>query len=205
MRISVILPVHSETESLKSVAERLIKLIGDGIYEIILIVSPESPMETFKVCQGLNYVGGTHVLMMDSDGEMLPETVPNIIEKIVRENCDMVVASRWMKGGGAIGYTAPKYVFVHLFNAVFRFLYRTRIHDLSLGFKLMRVEVAKKIHWEGEYHEIAVETTLRHIRFGYKVGEVPTVWVRRKRGKSKNWMRANIRYIVMAIRIWMGR
>ena len=227
MRISVILPVHSETESLRSVIKDLTKLIGGDIYEIIIIVSEESPRETFEVCQGLTeknskvkihiqkdkglgnavrqgiiYVKGTHILMMDSDGEMLPETVPNMIKKMLDKNCDMIVASRWMKGGGAIGYAAPKYVFTHFFNAFFRFLYRTRIHDLSLGFKLMRVEIAKKIRWEGERHEIATETTLRPIRLGYKVEEVPTLWVRRRFGASKNWTSLNVNYISMALRIW---
>lgn len=229
MRISVVLPVHSEMESLKKVTEKLFELVGDALYEVVIIVSAESPLETFKACedltkkysdvkaytqkgkglgnavrQGFSYVTGTHVLMIDSDGEMNPETVPKMIRKLLDGNLDMVVASRWMKGGGAIGYTAPKYVFTRFYNRLFRFLFRTSIHDLSLGFKIMRIEIAKGISWEGERHEIATETTLRPIRIGYKVGEVPTVWVRRMTGKSKNWMLANVRYVRMAVRIWRG-
>ena len=227
MKLSVVLPVYSETESLISVIGGLTELVGNVIHEIIIIVSAESQRETFEVCQrlvekdskvkvyiqndkglgnavrqGISYVTGTYVLLMDSDGEMLPATVPNLIEKIRDEYCDVVVASRWIKGGGAIGYSTLKYVFTQVYNAVFRFLYRTRIHDLSLGFKLMRVEVVKTIPWEGERHEIATETTLKPIRLGYKVEEVPTIWIRRQFGKSKNWMLANVRYIRMALKIW---
>ncbi|MFH0896956.1 MAG: glycosyltransferase family 2 protein [Candidatus Bathyarchaeota archaeon] len=227
MRLSIILPVHSETNTVRDITEALLNLLGGDVYEIILVVSSASPEETFKICHslsekyskveiciqtsnglgnairdGFSRVSGSHVLMMDSDGEMNPQTVPKMVRKLLDENLDMVVASRWMKGGGSIGYTAPKYVFNRFYNRLFRFLFGTNIHDLSLGFKIMRIEAAKGIRWEGVRHEIATETTLRPICIGYKVGEVPTVWVRRMTGKSKNWMFANVRYIRMAVRIW---
>lgn len=232
MQLSIILPVHSETDTVRNVVEALLDLVGGYLYEIILVVSHASPEETFKVClelsekysyskvklhtqksdglgnavrEGVNRVSGTHVLMMDSDGEMKPRTVPQMIRKLLDRDLDMVVASRWMKGGGAVGYATLKYVFVRLFNHLFRFMFRTTIHDLSLGFKIMRVELAKNIMWRGEYHEIAAETTLRPIRLGYKVGEVPTVWMRQKTGRSKNWIGANIRYVKMALDIYRGK
>lgn len=231
MELSVVLPIYSETDSIRKVVEELYNHLDGVIKEVILVVHHASPKETFKICtelsekypsrvklhiqrtrglgnavrEGIAQVSGTHVLMMDSDGEMSPRTVPRMVRKLLGDDLDMVVGSRWMRGGGTIGYTAPKYVFVRLFDYLFRFLFRTKIHDLSLGFKLMRVEIAKGIKWEGARHEIATETTLRPIRLGYRVGEVPTLWVRRKSGESKNWMGANVRYIRMAIRIWRGR
>lgn len=230
MRLSTILPIHSETDSVRETVEALLALLGDQVHEIILVVHHASPEETFKTCQeliekhsnvklrtqtsdglgnalreGMRLASGTHALFMDSDGEMNPNTVPQMISKLLDEDLDMVVASRWVKGGGAEGYQPIKYVFVRLFNSLFRHLYKTSIHDLSLGFKVMRVELAKGIEWRGEYHEIATETTLRPIRLGYKVGEVPMVWTKRKARKSKNWVGANIRYLKMALDIYRGK
>lgn len=226
MYLSVILPVHSEIDTVKDIVDSLQDLIGDYIYEMILVISYMSPEETFKICfaisekyskvklytqksdglgnairEGMDRVSGTHILMMDSDGEMNPRTVPEMVDKLLNENLDLVVASRWMEKGGVKGYSLLKFLFVHLFNYFFRFLYRTNIHDLSFGFKIMKTEISKNIRWEGVRHEIATETTLKPIRLGYKVGEVPTVWVRRICGSSKNWMLANVSYIKIAFRI----
>ena len=230
MELSVILPVYSETDSLRKVVDELFHLLDGVVKEIVLVIHHSSGKETFKVCsdlsvkypevriliqrsnglgngirEGLAFVSGSHTLLMDSDGEMLPETVPKMIAKMSNRDYDVVVASRWMKGGGAIGYAPLKYIFVRFFNWVFRFLFRTGIHDLSLGFKILNTRVIKDIQWEGIRHEIATETTLKPIRLGYKVGEVPTVWVRRNSGRSKNWKLANVRYIQMALSIWRGK
>ncbi len=227
--LSIILPVYAETDSVRRVVEGLYLHLGEDIEEIILVVHHASPRETLKICgylrekhpevwiliqesdglgnavrEGLAAARAPNILMMDSDGEMMPETAARVVGKLRSGDYDVVVASRWMRGGGALGYRPPKRFFVYLFNAFFRFLFGTPIHDLSLGFKAMRTEVAKSISWEGLYHEIAAETTLRPIRAGYRVGEVPTVWVCRS-GVSKNRRGANLRYVRLAFRVWRGK
>jgi len=231
MRLSVVLPVHSERESLVFITDKLATLLGDKLHEAIFIVSPSSPGETFAVIeelgkkypfvrsetqretpglgravrQGLAAATGTHVLMMDSDGEMNPETVPLMIAKMEETGCDVVVGSRWAAGGGVVGYSPFKYILNRGFQCIFRTLYRTHVHDLTLGFKLVKTEVVKNIAWDSTLHEIAAETTLRPMKKGYRVEEVPTVWVRRQAGTSKNPFRRNFRYVAKALQILLGR
>lgn len=230
MKISVILPVHSETESLYYVTERLSSLLKEKLHEIVFIVSPNSPEKTFAIVeelrrtypfvgsqlqqenpglglafrQGLALVSGTHVVMMDSDGEMDPGTVPIMVNRMIETGCDMVVASRWISGGGVNGYDAIKYLLNRGFQVIFRLLYRTQIHDLTLGFKLIKADKANSLKWNSTFHEIATETTLRFLKMGYHVEEVPTVWTRRQSGVSKNPFWRNFKYVKKALEILVG-
>lgn len=231
MKLSIILPVYSEEESIIYVVESLRKLVKGKLYEIILLVSPLSQKKTVDICkkltkrhkntrfyfqkenpglgrgirEGMSYVKGSHVLMMDSDGEMSPDTVPVMIKKMEETNCDMVVASRFMKGGDVEGYDKFKYWFMNRpFQLFFRLLFMTKIHDLTLGFKLMKRKIIDEIKFDSNFHDIAVETTLRPIKHRYKVEEVPTVWKSREKGTSKNKMMANFRYFLKALSIYLS-
>jgi hypothetical protein len=64
--------------------------------------------------------------------------------------------------------------------------------------------VLQGFEWQGQYHEIGCETTLRPIRAGYRVGQVPTVWRQRKQGRSNNSFITNFRYVGMALAILTG-
>ncbi|MFQ5970356.1 MAG: glycosyltransferase family 2 protein [Nitrososphaerales archaeon] len=231
MKLSVVLPVHSEEESVTCIVERLQELLKEKIQEIILVVSPKSQENSISICkelaqkydvvkflfqkenpglgravrQGLSYATGTHILWMDSDGETSPETVPLLIKKMEETDCDMVVASRWIKGGAAIRYDKSKYFLNRIFQIFFRLLFSTKIHDLTLGFKLMKRKIIDNIDFYSDFHDIAVETTLKPIKYGYKVEEVPTVWKSRQEGISKNKMSANFKYIFRALKIFFNR
>ena len=227
IRISAVLPVYAERESVADLVSALCTLMPEELQEIILIVAESAPEETMRICeevtarfplvrmamqkrgpglgfavrQGIAEAQGTHVLLMDSDGEMDVQTVPLMLAKLKARDVDLVVASRWMKGGGMEGYDRSKYILNWGYQQIFRVLYWTAIHDLTLGFKLGRADMMKAIPWNAQFHEIGCETTLRVIRARYTVSEVPTVWRRRKEGASTNPFRHNFRYVSTALSI----
>lgn len=228
MKLSVVLPVYAEKETIKKIVQTLKKLVGSKLHEILLVVSQRSPKETMDICnalkkkyafirlhiqkinpglghavrEGLALVRGTHVLIMDSDGETDPRTVPKMIKKMEQTGCDVVLGSRWMHGGEFRGYHPAKLMVNWLSQQLCRLLFFTSLHDLSFGFKLLKREVATNLPWKGELHEIATETTLRPLRAGYHIEEVPTRWVKRTEGESKNTFWRTFRYVQMAWRIW---
>lgn len=204
--------------------------LGESVLEILIVLSPQSSTESKKVChelasahhrvkvqlqtthpglgnavrQGLKWASGNLVLMMDSDGEMENGTVLSMLETMATTSCAAVVASRWMPAGGFEGYDKRKLLLNWCFQQTFRLLYRTPISDLTYGFKLMRGDLARSIEWKGTLHEIACETTLKPIRLGVPVQMVPTRWVSRAQGSSKNTFWRNFRYVRMAIDIWVN-
>ncbi|MDR3633399.1 MAG: glycosyltransferase family 2 protein [Isosphaeraceae bacterium] len=227
LRISVILPVYSETETVREIVAWLGKNLAGRLEEVIIVLSPRSGEASSAVCrelaasnpsvrlhvqernpglgfavrEGLALVRGNAVLLMDSDGEMEIETIPRMVTALTEGHCDLVVASRWIKGGGFSGYDPLKAKLNWAFQQVFRLLYGTSIHDLTYGFKLMRTEIVRRIEWEGTLHEIACETTLKPLSLGYRLGEVPSRWTARTQGVSKNTFLRNFRYVAMALKV----
>ncbi len=226
-RLSVVLSIFAEKQTVPEIVSGLCELVGDVLHEVLLVVAVKSPPQTLQVCRetaarwpicrvtmqkrnpglgfavrhGIDEATGTHILLMDSDGEMDVGTVPRMVAAARAGDLDMVVASRWMKGGGVEGYDPVKYFLNRGYQTLFRLLYRTSVHDLTLGFKLVRASIMKSMPWDSQFHDIGCETTMRVIRAGHRVGEVPTVWRRRKEGASSNPFRRNFKYVWKALQI----
>jgi dolichol-phosphate mannosyltransferase len=124
-RVSVILPVLSETGRLVELVARLRELLGADLFEIQIIVSPKSPAEALAACEeARGLFGNTHVsvqrrspgvgfayrdgieeargdllLLMDTGAEFDVETLPLMLAKQHQPGADLVVGSRWMHGG----------------------------------------------------------------------------------------------------------
>lgn len=225
IRLSVVITVYSETFSVQETVERLLACNRGYILELLLIVAPKSSEESFAVCRGLEKkypaltihvqertpgVGfayregmalakGSYIALMSGDLETEPEAVDRMVKKIEETGCDCVVASRWLPGGGFVNYDKKKLVLNWMFQKLFRVLYRTKLTDLTYGFKILKKEVAQEIRWEGTLHEIFIETTVKPLKAGFVLEEVPSVWIGRKEGVSKNTFWRNFRYIRLAI------
>jgi hypothetical protein len=226
-RISVVMPVFSETDTVRSIAEWLRRELGPRLHEIIIIQSPRSSPQSRAVCreladdypqvrlhaqqhnpglgravrEGFAHTTGNLVLMIDSDGEMEIETVPRMLAEMAKGGHGFVAASRWLPGGGFSGYSKLKYALNWCFQQLFRWLFWTPLHDLTYGFKLIRAELIHGIDWKGTLHEIACETTLKIVRLGVSVAEVPSKWTARTQGVSKNTFWRNFRYVRTAAAI----
>ena len=127
-----------------------------------------------------------------------------MVEKIVETNCDGVIANRWLPGGGFTNYDPLKYVLNWIFQNLFRILFWTKLGDLTFGFKILSKKMTDSIRWEGTLHEICIETTVKPIKAGFKIEQVPSVWVGRKEGASVNTFFRNFRYVRTAFRVLAG-
>jgi len=105
-------------------------------------------------------------------------------------------------GGGFSGYSPLKLVLNFGYNLIFRALYRTSIHDITFGYKLVRSDVLRGIQWEYGTHEFCAELLLRPLRMGYRAAEVPTRWVKRPEGDSKMTFMRNFRFVSAAWHIF---
>ena len=197
-QISVVLPVFSETRTVQEIVDWLRTHLEPWLVQVIIVISPRSSRESKEICQelartdsrvqvfeqqanpgvgrafreGYSRVKGNLVLSMDSDGEMELATIPRMITAMAEGDLGLVVGSRWLCGGGFVGYSPAKRWLNWGFQQLFRILFRTHLHDLTYGFKLMRTELVRSISWEAIYQEIGCETTLKTIRLGIPASEV---------------------------------
>lgn len=231
IRLSIVVTVFSETFSIHETLEILRSRDRGYIKEILLVVSPRASEKSFAICraeasrdsrvkmlvqknnpgigwayrEGMERASGNYVALMAADLETEPAAVDRMVDKIVETGCDGVIANRWLPGGGFTNYDPLKYVLNWIFQKAFQLLYWTRLGDLTFGFKVLSKKLTEAIRWEGTLHEICIETTVKPIREGYVIEQVPSVWVGRKEGRSVNTFFRNFRYVRMAFRTLRAR
>jgi dolichol-phosphate mannosyltransferase len=219
--------VYSETELLRESVRQIRNVLREWPYEILIVVHPKSSRECLSLCDELGresdiriiiqgphsgigwayreaipYVSGTHTLIMSSDLETNPADAAALVNKAQETGADILCASRWVRGGGFSGYSPLKLVLNFGYNLIFRALYRTSIHDITFGYKLIRTEVLRGVQWEYGTHEFCAELLLRPLRMGYTAAEVPTRWIKRPEGDSKMTFMRNFRFVSAAWHIF---
>ena len=227
MRISALVPVYSETDLLIATLERLKASLGPLLGEFLIIASPKSSKECLDLCQKLAqsdpivrtyiqsekpgigwayrelipHMTGTHGLIISSDLETNPDDAAIMAKAAQESGADIVCASRWLRSGSFTGYDPIKLVLNYGYNSIFRTLYGIRIHDITFGYRLMKAEVLRSVNWEYGRHEFCAEMLLKPVRLGYTAVEVPTRWVKRPEGESKNTFMRNFKFASAAWKI----
>jgi len=151
--------------------------------------------------EAIPHINGTHALIMSSDLETNPDDAAAMVRKAEETGADIVCASRWMRGGGFTGYSPLKLVLNYGYNLIFRLLYRTSIHDITFGYKLIRSEILRTVNWDYGTHKFCAELLLKPLRLGYTATEIPTKWVKRQAGDSKMTFMRNFRFVSAAWKI----
>lgn len=231
IRLSVVVTVFSETFSIHETLDILEKNDRGYIKEILLLISPRASEQSFAICreraardprvqvvvqknnpgigwacrEGMEAATGNYIALVAADLETEPAAVDRMVEKIVETGCDGVIANRWLPGGGFKNYDSFKYVLNWIFQKTFRLLFWTKIGDLTYGFKILSGEIARSIEWEGVLHEIYIETTIKPIKKGFRMEQVPSVWIGRREGRSVNTFFRNFRYVRLAFQVLFTR
>ncbi|MFH1262711.1 MAG: polyprenol monophosphomannose synthase [Pseudomonadota bacterium] len=126
------------------------------------------------------------VFQMDADFSHDPQDLPRLLERL--EEADLVLGSRYIPGGGTVGWPWKRELLSRVANLYARFLLWVPVHDLTGGFKCFRKEALRAAdlsHLTSEGYTFQIETTARLLRKGYRVAEVPILFRERTRGKSK--------------------
>jgi dolichol-phosphate mannosyltransferase len=207
----VCLPTYNERENL----ERMLRALEPHGVRVLVIddSSPDGTGELAdRLAQELDFVSVLHrprkeglgpayragfrealagdaayVLEMDCDFSHDPGDVPRLI-RACEEGADLALGSRYVAGGGTENWGAGRR-FVSAGGSLYaRLLLGVRIRDLTGGFKCFRREVLERldldaIHARG--YAFQIETTYRALRAGFRVAEVPIVFVDRTHGSSK--------------------
>lgn len=126
-------------------------------------------------------------LTMDSDFVENIAQVRLLIDAMDSWPCDGVIGSRFIEGGQVVRYPFIKRLMNRLFHGVVKLLFGVPQNDLTNNFKLYKADIFRVLPWESNDFAMNAETGLLPILFGYKLIEVPVVWIDRdpEMGKSK--------------------
>jgi dolichol-phosphate mannosyltransferase len=127
-----------------------------------------------------------YIVTMDADYSHNPKEIPKLIAP-AKKGADLVVGSRYCQGGGAVGWGAGRFLISKVANLVTRFRIEARISDYTSGMRCYSTRLVKGIvsDLHSQTYEIQIETIRQANLRGYKIKDVPIVFVNRKKGKSK--------------------
>ena len=136
--------------------------------------------------QGLR--DGYDVLVeMDTDHSHDPRYLPAMVTEL-EAGGDLVIGSRNVPGGGVEGWGLGRHFLSKGGSLYSRAILGVSVHDLTSGFKMFRREVLEAIDLPGVHSEgysFQIELTYRALRKGFRVREVPIIFVDRRAGASK--------------------
>ncbi|AND17058.1 polyprenol monophosphomannose synthase [Rathayibacter tritici] len=149
----------------------------------------------------------THILQMDADLSHDPAYLSDFLRE-VRAGADLVVASRYIPGGGTPDWTLDRKILSRGGNLYSRALLGSRLTDWTGGFNLFSRELLERIHFEtvdatGYGFQIALKH--RASVAARRVREIPIVFLDRTEGTSKIPGNTMLRSLLLVVRIRFTR
>jgi dolichol-phosphate mannosyltransferase len=141
-----------------------------------------------------------YIITMDADYSHNPQEIPALLAS-GRQGCDLVVGSRYCQGGGTRDWSLVRLVISKVANLITKFRVDAKISDYTSGMRCYSAKLVKGIINDLHSHtyEIQIETIRQANVRGYRIKDVPIMFVNRKKGKSKltiNEIRDFLSYIL---------
>src|SRR5882724_4201841 len=213
MRAVVLVPTYNERANISELVEKVrqvapglhILIIDDnspdGTGELAEELARQYPDEIFvlhrKSKEGLGkaYVDAfgeilkrdyEYILQMDADLSHDPAHLPGFFEKI--KDHDLVVGSRYLQGISVVNWDLKRLIMSKLATNYVRFITRMPFSDTTSGFMCWRREALEYIGFAKAFssgYVFLVEMKYKAYRQGFRLAEVPIIFVERKSGNSK--------------------
>ena len=145
------------------------------------------------------------MVQMDADFSHDPAVLPALIAPVVYNEADLVIGSRYVKGGGTVDWGIVRRVISRGGSLFARTLLRLEPHDLTGGFKAWRASTLAAVPFDGIHaggYVFQIETTFRASRAGARVREVPIIFSDRRIGQSKMSRRILVEALLIVINLW---
>lgn len=211
---TIIIPTYNEQGNIKRIIPALFGAIPEAY---VLVVDDNSPdgtatqvqslMSTYprlslflrKKKEGLGraYVDAfTKILAdpsvgfittMDADFSHDPNVIPSMLARL-RQGCGVVVGSRYVPGGGIVGWERWRVLLSRYGNLYAKLITRMPVYDLTGGFNSYSTDVLRNIKFDDiDASGYAFQIEMKHAiwKMGAKITEIPIIFKNRIAGESK--------------------
>jgi len=209
----VVIPTYNELHALSDAVERTLRAVPTTR---ILVVDDNSPDGTGRLADeiaarddrvsvmhrteknglGAAYIAGFRwaedhdvdfIIEMDADGSHQPEELPLMIAQL-EAGADLSIGARWIAGGKTRNWPLYRRLISRGGTAYARILLRSRLHDITSGFRGFRVDTLRQIDLgsvasQGYCFQIEMAWLIE--KTGGDVREFPITFVERVEGSSK--------------------
>jgi len=212
MKILVIIPTYNEKENIKELISRVLSQ-NENIN--ILIIDDNSPDGTGEIVDeiaknnnrvevihrpgkmglGSAYIqgfkkallnGADVIFEMDADFSHNPDDIPKLLEKT--NEYDVVIGSRYINGISVVNWPLKRLVISMGASLYTRLITGMKIKDCTAGFKCFKRKVLESINLDkikSNGYSFQIEMNYRALEKGFKIGEVPIIFIDRHTGTSK--------------------
>jgi glycosyltransferase involved in cell wall biosynthesis len=122
--------------------------------------------------RGFTHATGAIVITIDADGSHDPADIKKLLTPALN-GADVVIGSRFANGQGNHATKKLHLIGNHLINLVIRVLTGKHITDSQTGFRALKREVIQEIRIASQGYQVETELTVKSLKNGNHVQEVP--------------------------------
>ena len=210
----VIIPTYNEKENIENIIRKVFSLEDgfdiliiddgspDGTANIVKGLQQEFPERLFMIeragKQGLGtaYITGVkwsiskgydYTFEMDADFSHNPDDLPRLYQAC-KDGADLAIGSRYCDGISVINWPIGRIIMSYYASVYVRTVLGMPVYDCTAGFKCYSNKVLKTIdldNVEMKGYGFQIEMKYTTYKLGFKIAEVPIIFVNRKAGTSK--------------------
>jgi dolichol-phosphate mannosyltransferase len=240
VHVAVVIPTYNEREN---IARLIPEILSQDDRISVLVVDDNSPDGTGDVVQamaerdgrihlhrragklGLGSAyregfkvalasGAQYVIEMDADFSHDPKSIPDMLEKA--DEFDLVIGSRYLNGVSVVNWPIRRLLLSYFASVYTRVITGLRVSDCTSGYKCFRREVLETINlakMRSDGYSFQIEMNFLCMEKGFRIGEVPIIFIDRHAGTSKMSKKIVREAVVMVwklkvgslLRRWAGR
>lgn len=210
----VIIPTYNERENIENIIRKVFSLDGgydiliiddgspDGTAAIVKRLQQEFPERLHmierpgKLGLGTAYITGfkwsidkgyDYTFEMDADFSHNPEDLPRLYQAC-KDGADLAIGSRYCDGISVINWPIGRIIMSYYASVYVRTVLGMKVYDCTAGFKCYSNKVLRTIDLdevEMKGYGFQIEMKYTTYKLGFKITEVPIIFVNRKAGTSK--------------------
>lgn len=200
MRLSVIICVYNERDTVLTVLERVRAAeLEPGWEKEIIVVDNFSTDGTRELLQGLDlpdahvifhprnlgkgtsvrtavaHCTGDYAIIQDADLEYDPAEYSLFLERLANDHPAAIYGSRTLGGRAVYKYVA-NYLGVRFLTGLTNLLYGARLTDVATAAKMVRADVLQSLNLTGAGFDLDFELTDKILRAGHEIVEIPITY-----------------------------
>lgn len=214
MKKIVIIPTYNEKENIEAIVRKVFSLEGGYDILIIDDGSPDGTagivrnlQETFrdrlfliersgKLGLGTAYLTGfrwsldngyDYIFEMDADFSHNPEDLERLWQAC-RDGADLAIGSRYCDGVSVVNWPIGRIIMSYYASVYVRKVLGMKVFDCTAGFKCYTRKVLEAINLDAvrmKGYGFQIEMKYTAFRLGFRIREVPIIFINRKEGSSK--------------------